>query len=326
MRIDGEVALANLVREDRLGRYPDREDPRFRNGVLFPDGRPSFQVEPGATIFTIGSCFARNIEEHLGGFRVPTLGFSAPQEEWPHRPNGLLNEYNAGTICQRIERAFAGEPAPDETLVQTADGGWADLLLLGGADVPTRERGLERRREIDDVYRELPTADLVIVTLGLVEAWYDRETKTFLNRLPPTILLPSGRYELHVMDVYDVWPLLERAFRLLSEQQVVVTVSPVPLNATFSGEDAIVANGFSKAVLRVCAQRLAKFSWIDYLPSYETVVSGGTAVLHDDNIHVRDETVAAITSAALEGYVAHELPLRGGLQSSPYERRSSAEQ
>lgn len=306
MRIDGEAALANLVRENRRSRYPDREDPRFREGVLFPDLRPSFQVEPGATVFTIGSCFARNIEEHLDGCRVPTLGFSAPKEEWPYRPNGLLNEYNAGTICQRIERAFSGEPAPDETLVQTADGGWADLLLPGGPDVSTRERALERRREIDDVYQELTGADLVIVTLGLVEAWYDRETEAFLNRLPPTVLLPSGRYELHVMDVYDVWPLLERAFQLLSQQRVIVTVSPVPLTATFTGDDVIVANAFSKAVLRVCAQRLADFPWVDYLPSYETVVSGGTAVLHDDNIHVLDETVAAITGEALRGYVAHE--------------------
>jgi hypothetical protein len=108
------------------------------------------------------------------------------------------------------------------------------------------------------------------------------------------------------MDVYDVWPLLERAFQLLSQQRVIVTVSPVPLTATFTGDDVIVANAFSKAVLRVCAQRLADFPWVDYLPSYETVVSGGTAVLHDDNIHVLDETVAAITGEALRGYVAHE--------------------
>ncbi len=47
----------------------------------WPRINPSFQISSGATIFTIGSCFARNIEDHLKllGYSVPTLDYRAPR-------------------------------------------------------------------------------------------------------------------------------------------------------------------------------------------------------------------------------------------------------
>ncbi len=51
---------------------------------VWPILTPSFQLRPRTKVFTIGSCFARNIEEHLHrlGFRIPMLDFRVPQEEW----------------------------------------------------------------------------------------------------------------------------------------------------------------------------------------------------------------------------------------------------
>jgi hypothetical protein len=259
-------------------------------------------------VFTIGSCFARNIEEHLTGYDVPTSRFSVPKEEWPHRPNGMLNEYNAGTIAQRIERALTGQAAPRETLVPYG-GGLVDLLLPSAsyARAVTQERALERREEIDAIYRELPLADIVIVTLGLVEAWFDSLTGSYLNRMPPTdtIREDPNRFSLHVMDVDEAYPLLDAAFRLLTErgQKILLTVSPVPLTATFSEHCAVVANSFSKAVLRVCAHRLAATSpHVDYFPSYELVTSRGLATFSEDNVHVQDAFVHEIVQTMLDSY------------------------
>jgi GSCFA family len=239
---------------------------------------------------------------------VPTRRFTAPKHEWPHRPNGLLNEYNAGTIAQRIERALTGHAAPTETLVPH-DGGVVDLLLPAarGTQPVTPDRAVQRRDEIDAIYRELPKADIVIVTLGLIEAWYDSLTGSYLNRMPPTdrIREEPDRFSLHVMDVDEAYPLLDDAFRGLAErgQQILLTVSPVPLTATFSEECAIVANSFSKAVLRVCAHRLANtISAVDYFPSYEMVMSSGLARFSKDNVHVQDEFVREIVSTMLAHY------------------------
>ena len=81
MEISGPVAVNNLNGEGRRARFPDRSDPRDRQGALFPEVRPRFTFEDGCRIFTIGSCFARNIEQHLTGYDLPTLRFSAPKAE-----------------------------------------------------------------------------------------------------------------------------------------------------------------------------------------------------------------------------------------------------
>jgi hypothetical protein len=302
--------------EDRSALFPDRADERTREGPLrlgrdrglFPELRPRFRFEPGCRVFTIGSCFARNIEERLTGYDIPTLRFSAPKSEWPYRPNGLLNEYNPGTMAQRIERAMNGASAPEETLVSD-EGGLVDLLLPSArrAHPVSHDRALQRREEIDAIYRELPLADIVVVTLGLIEAWFDSSTGSYLNRMPPTraIREDPSRFSLHVMDVDEAYPLLHGAFRALTDQgkKILLTVSPVPLNATFSERCAIVANSFSKAVLQVCAQRLVSaLPGIDYFPSYEIVMSGGLLNFSDDNIHVPDRVVREIVNLMLDSY------------------------
>jgi len=146
------------------------------------------------------------------------------------------------------------------------------------------------------------------VTLGLVEAWYDTESSAYLNRMPPRHIFASGRYELVVFDVDEALSLLEPAFRLLDGKRVILTVSPVPLHATFTGPDAQVANGYSKSVLRVCAERLAQLPGVDYYPSYEIAISGGTAVYEDDNTHVLDDAVAEIVAHMLDAYVEAPAP------------------
>jgi len=79
-------------------RFPDKADNRSRDGILFPAIYPRFSLAGAKKNFTIGSCFARNIEEKLKGYDVPTLRFKPPREEYLEgRSNALLNEYNPGT-------------------------------------------------------------------------------------------------------------------------------------------------------------------------------------------------------------------------------------
>jgi hypothetical protein len=62
--VDGLTAMHNALR-NKARKFPDRKDPRFQDGVLLPDCMPSFTMQPGQSIFTIGSCFARNVEDVL---------------------------------------------------------------------------------------------------------------------------------------------------------------------------------------------------------------------------------------------------------------------
>ena len=101
MRKDGSSAFRETLR-NKFRKFPDRDDNRYIDHIVFPSVKPSFSIEPGSTVFTIGSCFAREVEDALVplGVRVPTANFSAAADEVPGRPNRVLNQYNPGTMPQ----------------------------------------------------------------------------------------------------------------------------------------------------------------------------------------------------------------------------------
>lgn len=310
---DHAIDMAEALRiagRNRHGRSaPAKDDPRRTRRLTFPVFEPRFSLAlgGGARVFTIGSCFARNIEEALLplGAVLPTRRFAPPKSEYPNRPSGLLNEFNPGAVARRILDAFDGLESPAETIVPSGTG-HADLLLVGGGDV-TLERALARRQEIADIYRDLPGADATIVTLGLAECWFDRRTGRYLNRAPPFGMATSepGRFEFRRLGVTQSLALLVPAFERLAEagMKTIVSVSPVPLSTTFTPNDAMVADGYSKSVLRVCADELARsFPNVDYFPSLEIVRSGGPWAYEADGVHVTDAVVQRITAWMVELY------------------------
>lgn len=293
--------LRNTLRNKAGRRFPEQGDSRCRDGMLWPEIRPGFAIPfgPEASVFTIGSCFARHIEDALEplGVRMPTRGFS---------PGHVLNEYNPGTISRRILDALSGTESPAETIVATG-GGWLDLLLMDDIQ-PSPEQVQVRRTEVARLYAGLADCDYVIVTLGLVECWFDRLAECYINRLPPMDLARTdGRFEFRRLGVEDALPLLWEAFEALAAagKKLVLTVSPVPIWTTFTQDDAAVADSYSKAVLRICADRLAAgFPNVDYFPSFEIVRSGGIGAFQADNLHVRDAVVRAVTAEMVRAYSA----------------------
>jgi hypothetical protein len=306
------VTLHEAVRDAQANRsrriYPTNKDKkRSVGGLLFPQFEPKFPIQfSNNTVFTIGSCFARNIERILlpRGVNLPTTDFIVPDEELAFRENGVLNEYNPGTMHQRIMYALGGKDYPTETIVPKGEL-FIDLLLHGSNPV-TYDRALDRRREIAAVYGRLRSSDLVIVTLGLIECWYDNETQFYLNVLPPLTAAAKNRrrFELRRLDVSECIRLLEEAFGALiaAGPKILLTVSPVPLMGTFTPRDSVVANEYSKSVLRVAAEHLAAHPAIDYFPSFEIVRSGGLKSYVWDHIHVRPEIVERVTGYMLDSY------------------------
>lgn len=313
MKIPALEAFQRALKSRGASRFPNKEDPRDQDGLLFPYVTPSFGLEKGQRIFTIGSCFARNVEDFLTGFDVPTTRFAVPKSEWASRPNGLLNEYNAGTIAQRMTWAVEGQAtaAMPGTLIGPDDD-TLDLLLPTAPGV-TRARALERRGEIDAVYAELPASRVVTITLGLTECWYDTETATFLNRMPPPVVLRQnpGRYLFLNLEYAECVDMLRKAMEaVLSDdnRHIILTVSPVPLQTTFTGQDCVTANMRSKAILRAAADHLtAAFAGrADYFPSYEIAISGGLRAFGDDNVHVRPGVVKRIVDHLFATYLTGE--------------------
>ncbi len=290
--------------------YPGSQDARYQDGLILPALKPRFSLDLGAgkSIFTIGSCFARNVEEALAaqGVALPTMGFAVPKSEWKWpRANGILNEFNPGTIATRILHALSHTEDDIGTLVETADG-YSDLLLAGGQGV-TWERALARRREIFDLYTHLPQAEAVIITLGYIETWYDAHLGVYLNRMPPPVLArKSGdRYRYRRLGVSAALDVLHPAMEALTARgiKVLLSVSPVPLQTTFEDADCLVANEYSKSVLRVVAEELFRaHPLVDYIPTYESIRTTGLAAYDADHVHVNSGVVAREIRHMLAAY------------------------
>lgn len=87
-------------------------------------------------------------------------------------------------------------------------------------------------------------------------------------------------------------------------RKIIVTVSPVPLQATFSGQDCVTANSYSKAVMRCAAEHLCRRfpGIVDYFPSYEMVLAGGFASFREDLVHPAEEVIEKVTGYMIDSY------------------------
>jgi len=276
---------------------------------VFSEILPRFSLTKGTSIFTLGSCFSRSVEERMQGFFLPTKSLAVPSSERPGRPNGILNEYNPGTMCQRLEYAARGASFGDLCIAPEGEG-FLDLLLPEYVTPSTKERLLGRRAEVDRVYSALSACEAIIITVDVVEAWYDNAAGLYLNRIPPpsVLLADRDRFELHILDVDETRRLFERMVDVLDAigvSKIILTVSPVPLEATYSGRDCAMANVFSKSVLVVCATSLChRHPHVDYFPGYEIVNSAGQAFYDTDSVHIRDDIVDLVTSYLIDQYAS----------------------
>lgn len=284
MELNGKEALEKALK-NKNRKFPDKLNFRYQNGLLFPSINPKFVFSKSRVykLFTIGSCFARNIEESLcnfDNFIIPILQYGVSKEEWPHRPNGILNEYTPGCIAQRIEYTCKRLSFNEKGIFEVAPGQFVDSLLVSVRYPVSKERALERREEIYKLYEHLLDSDILIITLGYVESWLYEDI--YINALPnPKIVRDNpNHFRFRRLNVEESYTLLSNALKLLfeinSKIKVIVTVSPVPIQSTFLDYDCVVANTYSKSVLRVVANMLAEnFENVDYFPSYEIVISGG---------------------------------------------------
>jgi hypothetical protein len=93
---------------------------------------------------------------------------------------------------------------------------------------------------------------------------------------------------------------LERVYDLFTANNphghIIISMSPVPLRATFRPMNALIANTASKSMLRAVVDAFARAheDRVTYFPAYEVVVVADHAPYQADNRHVRPECVDRI--------------------------------
>jgi GSCFA family len=218
------------------------------------------------------------------GVRVSSRSIKCPKDE----STGLVNKFTSHSILNEIEWTMRASSFSEDMIYET-QGGFLDLQLVPGAKPTSLERTLQRRER----------ADVVVITLGLVEAWYDATQNKYLNT-PPSFWMArkhKDRLQLHVLDYAQNFSAIVRAVEMIGSfdkpKKIILTVSPVPLGDTLAGGDVILANSYSKSTLRSVAGACARqFSNVDYFPSYENItMMPFKEAYYADRHHVTDDVV-----------------------------------
>ncbi|HZR06182.1 MAG TPA: GSCFA domain-containing protein [Candidatus Udaeobacter sp.] len=277
---------------------------------------PKFKLRSQDKFFAIGSCFARALEQALVE-RGLVIESAAPEFVRLQPVNedvtglGFTNKYN--TFSMLNELRWALDPTatfPVESIVQITKDIWFDPHITPTLESVGFEETLDRRALMQTVTKRIANCRAVIITLGLAEVWRDIKANVYINRTPLFKTHPD-RYEFHLTGFAENWTNLEAIHALLSryghpDHRIVITVSPVPLMATFSTMDVVVANTYAKSLLRSVAQQwAAAHGNVDYFPSYEIVVNSDRSTVWESDLrHVTYGATEHIMELFLRSYLA----------------------
>ncbi len=261
-------------------------------------------IDRSTPITSAGSCFAMEIAHRLQalGFNyVITEPYVHAGSRWAMSSAAWGTIFNAAAMRQLVEKAFRARELPRLLWRVESDGKivYRDPYReeIEFASVAEYEDGYDRH--IDACRDALLAAEVFVITLGLTEIWRVRADGSVLSRVPWR--LSSSLVERHVLSVEDNVAELRTMAALLRRHnpnvQFVVSVSPVPLLATFRGDThhVVEASAHAKAVLRVAAEQFCTSTpgaW--YFPAFEQVMYGSPNPFDHDQRHVRRATVARV--------------------------------
>ncbi len=290
--------------------YRGLPDPQFWNravtwappGGLDPVVATRYTVGVDDKVATMGSCFAQHLSRHLSRsgltYFVPEAGPAARpglRDEDPTEAARLQygtfsarygNLYTVAQAVQLFDRAY-GRFAPADEVWERADGALVDPFrpLVEPAGFATIEAlRADREHHLAAVRSVFEDADVLVFTLGLTEGWRAKADGAVFATAPGVNggAWDPEHYEFVNFGVDEVrrglFDLIDRARSVNPSLRVLLTVSPVPLIATYEDRHVLVSTTASKAVLRVAAdEAAARYPFVDYFPSYE-IISAATGV------------------------------------------------
>jgi GSCFA family len=263
-------------------------------------------LDENGHVITFGSCFAAELRDYLS-----SSGFSAQRLEIPAQLNNtfaLLDFVSWVVTGDETERGFRYERS--------------------GTDGKIEEWKPEQERE--QVLEGLRHAGAFVFTLGLAEIWEESATGRVFWRGVPKELYDSRRHVFRLSTAAENERNILRMIELIREVNatapIVLTLSPVPLAATFRDISCVTADCVSKATLRVAIDSVMtrKLDGVYYWPSFEIVRWLGGHIpwpvygfLHPGNSrHVTRYVVGLIMDAFVGAFyapaAASELRARAG--------------
>ena len=284
-----EITILNLQQRDL---YPKGRD-------LGPDfflGERHALMTRDTPIASIGSCFAREIKDHLVRRDFNYLQ-TAQGPNARHGSAAWDRVYNTFCLRQEFERALDSF-TPHERFWEH-EGKILDPYRkqVVWDTMEEAERGLEEHRQ---AAREAFTrARILVITVGLTEIWHSVVDGSVFYQVPPAGVFNPEIHAFRNSTVSENLANLEAIQALMQaanpECRIIITVSPVPLRATFQRQNVVIANTVSKATLvAATSQFVANHENVHYFPSYELVTTCIRRAFKDDNRHISRKAVRKI--------------------------------
>lgn len=249
-------------------------------------------ITPDTNVLAVGSCFASHFTMWLADH-----GFN---QKFPDSPYNALLRFgshfeNIAVIAQQFRWAF--DELDSSTLL------WIDK---NRHLVDATDEGKQTVRAT------LEKADVLVLTLGLSEVWYDKISGEPLWRALTEETFDPERHVFRVESMAQTLKWLETIEQLrrqrLPNLKIVFTVSPIPLMTTFRPVSAITANSVSKAILRAALDEFLRQNEdvlnkeLFYFPSYEFVTSYFVDPFGEDNRHLAQEVPTRIVNFFVSHY------------------------
>ncbi|MGQ7794187.1 GSCFA domain-containing protein [Faunimonas sp. B44] len=248
---------------------------------------PEPLIRLGDKVMSAGSCFASNLVPYLekAGLTYlrtePTHPLVLDLDEnlgYRNFTAAYGNIYTARQLRQLLERSL-GMFRPSEDRWH-----WQGKVIdpfRPGLRYPAQtdaEFDLLTAQHLRAVRTAFETADVMVFTLGLTEAWMTTTDGAVYPACPGTV---NGAFdpERHVFHNFtldevrqDLVDFLKAARKLNPGLRLILTVSPVPLVATATADHVLLASTYSKAVLRAAAGEVASSEeGVTYFPAFEIV-------------------------------------------------------
>lgn len=292
--------------------------------LVDPVIHPRFSLTADTRVATAGSCFAQHISRRIRRsgycYLVTEDGGDLPPDERSSAGYGLFparfgNIYTTVQLLQLFDKAFGERDGLAEAW-QRPDGRHVDPLRqqvdprgFASADGVLQDRA----RHLPCVRRMFEQADVFIFTLGLTEAWRSRRDGTVFSAAPGVVggAFHPDLHEFVNFSLEETYAAL-RAFlgkfhTVNPSAKVLLTVSPVPLMATYEDRSVLLSNTYSKSVLRIAAEMAIRdHDWVDYFPSYEIITGSFAGGLYygADHREVNALGVAHVMRCFMRNYTA----------------------
>lgn len=292
--------------------------------------RSEFRIDEDDKIATAGSCFAQHLAKRLSksgyNYYVPEQASEDMSER--ERSDGNFgvfscrygNVYTTHQLFQLFERAY-GRFDDDGGFWRLPNGNFVDPYrprIQEGGFSTLQAAGEDREKHLSAVREMFENLDYFVFTMGLTEGWREKESGAVLPVAPGVAGgdFDESRFEFVNFDYNQVYEKLTNFIKGLrkvnAKSKMILTVSPVPLAATYEDRHVLVSTTVSKSVLRAVADTVCKEEKdVFYFPSYEIITGNYTRSRYFENDlrEVRSEGVDHVMGL-FETYCTHPLKVR----------------